>query len=265
MKNKGFLIFSILVIICLGVSMGSVFANEDANFTDNLTVKSNSDSMNNIKLNENDISLDEQQHFEKSLKSDEILSISKNQSNLSSDYPIEDYQQEITINSENYKVWNSKDYLDVEIEYDVGKVYYEVYDKNNYLIHYEESTDASFYYQFKPNSYIFKECPDGVYTCKLYTNTEFINYQYVHETEITWKVVKKTNKPKTNKVNPNHHAKYIKVGKYKVKVWSDDSLNTKKNKVIKYLNKHVKKGHTFKIKVYKFKFVGEFHLLKNNY
>ena len=50
-----------------------------------------------------------------------------------------------------------------------------------------------------------------------------------------------------------HYTKYIKVGKYKIPVWSDDSLNTQKNKVIKYLNKHVKKAHTLKKHGYKFK------------
>ena len=254
MKNKGVLILLILVIFCVGVSMGSVFAIEDANFTDALTVNSNSEPISNIKLNDNDCnSLDEQQCVEKSLYSNEILSISENQTNLSSDYSTYDYQQEITIISNNYKVWNSDDYLEVELKYDSDNVYYEIYDEDNYLIYSEESMKTYPNYQFEQNSNIFNELPDGVYTCKLYTNTEYKNYRYIYGTEITWNVVKKTNKPKTTKVNPNHYVKYIKVGKYKIKVWSDDSLNTKKNKVIKFLNKHVKKGHIFKIKGYKFK------------
>ena len=47
--------------------------------------------------------------------------------------------------------------------------------------------------------------------------------------------------------------KYIKVGKYKVPVWSDDSLKVKKHKVLKYLKKHVKKGKTYKFNGFKFK------------
>ena len=51
----------------------------------------------------------------------------------------------------------------------------------------------------------------------------------------------------------SHYAKYVKVGKYKIKIWSDDSFDVEKYKVRKYLKSHVKKAHKFKVHGYKFK------------
>lgn len=107
------------------------------------------------------------------------------------------------------------------------------------------------------NYNIFKNLSDDSYTCSLTSSDEKYSFGLMKGTTFTWKVlVDRTIKntpasPTTTKAN--HYTKYIKVGIYKIPVWSDDSLNTQKNKVIKYLKTHVKKGHTFKIHGYKFR------------
>lgn len=108
------------------------------------------------------------------------------------------------------------------------------------------------------NYHIFKNLSDDSYTCSLTSDDETYSFGLIKGTTFIWKVlvdrtIKNTPTKSSTNTKANHFAKYIKVGKYKVKVWSDDSKNTQKNKVIKYLKKHVKKGHTFKIHGYKFK------------
>lgn len=103
------------------------------------------------------------------------------------------------------------------------------------------------------NYKIFKNLSDDTYTCSLTSYDERYTFGLIKGTTFTWKVLVDRTIKNTPTKTANHYVKYIKVGKYKIKVWSDDSKNTQKNKVIKYLKKHVKKGHTFKKHGYKFK------------
>ena len=52
MRNRGLLILLILVIFCIWLSTGSVFASEDANSTDNLAMTNNSDSIDKLRVME---------------------------------------------------------------------------------------------------------------------------------------------------------------------------------------------------------------------
>ena len=247
MKNRGFLIFLILVIFCMGVSIGSASANE---LDSNLTFSDNS-SFNQVFNDDIDVNSPINQTEDDEICNSEDVKFEEKSDVLSYSYP--NYiQQKITILTKNYNSWNNHENLEVETDVS-DTIYYEIYDDEGEIVYSQEQHVISNDY-FSSNYDIFKNLPNGNYVCKLYSEDFYDGYSNIIGTEKTWNVVKTTIKPNTaTKIKSNHHAKYIKVGKYKVKVWSDDSLNTKKNKVIKYLNKHVKKAHTFKIKGYKFK------------
>lgn len=246
MKNKGFLILLILVIFCMGVSIESASANE---LDSNLTFSDNS-SLNQVYNDYINVNCPINQTKDDGICNSEDVKFEEKSDVLSYSYP--NYiQQKITILTKNYNSWNNKENLEVETN-GPDTIYYEIYDDEGEIVYSHEQYVISDDY-FSSNYDIFKNLPNGNYVCKLYSEDFYNGYDNIIGTEKTWNVVKTTIKPKTTKSKSDHHAKYIKVGKYKVKVWSDDSLNTKKNKVIKYLNKHVKKAHTFKIKGYKFK------------
>ena len=251
MKNKGFLIFLILVIFCAGVTIGSVSAT-------NLDTNSSFSDDNNT--------------FETTTQNECILSSEDNHDSLQvNKNPL---QQEITITSKNRYDYNYTGRLWIDLSQVTNSIYYEVTDENGNEVHYEHLTHyiyAKGTCSFSSNHDIFRDLPDGTYHCKITVPDYKSEGISVLGTSYEWDVVKYTDsymdsyadedyqisepvkKPKTTTVKKSRPVKYIKVGKYKIKVWADDSLNTRKNKVIKYLNKHVKKPHTFKIKGYKFK------------
>ena len=144
---------------------------------------------------------------------------------------------------------------------------YAVFNSNHKLIYhsYNSNVHNEETLLLKPNYKIFKDLPNGNYICALGWCDEEDYDLFMDSLDITWNVTKTKSKTSTSKTESKtstsktkvtskskHYIKYIKVGKYKVKVWSDDNLNTQKNKVIKYLKSHVKKGHTLKVKGYKF-------------
>ena len=79
MRNKGFLILLILVIFCIGVSTGSVFASDDANSTDNLAITNNSYSINKLRVIEDVNSMDNLSKIDE-LNLNNKLSLSENES-----------------------------------------------------------------------------------------------------------------------------------------------------------------------------------------
>ena len=284
MKNRGFLILLILVIFCMGVSIGSASANEN-DF--------------NITNSENDAVINFQNEYcinQNNSGNEECSNQQFNEFNIiMSDGEIPTYYEEITIVSKDYTKYDNYNPLEFKLKYPQTSIKYTICDEKNNVVYrytFNNYMNANTTYSLDKNYSMFKDLNPGTYTCKLLVNGGEVyappdHYKLVG-VEFSWTVVNpaktkevydienddgeyeiidseitsQTNskssinskpKTKTTTVKKSRPVKYIKVGKYKIKVWADDSLNTRKNKVIKYLNKHVKKPHTFKIKGYKFK------------
>ena len=147
------------------------------------------------------------------------------------------------------------------------KITYIIKNSKNVEVYRVSNTAENAVCTFDSNYNIFNTLPEGTYSCELSVNNCAVTgIGYYSGNTFKWNILVDNSitftpsqpSPSTPSSyapihNTKHYAKYVKVGKYKIKVWSDDSLNTQKYKVRKYLKSHVKKAHTFKIHGYKFK------------
>jgi len=250
MFNKKWKILILLAIFCIAITISSVSANED-------------DS--NLTSDESHLDIQKQELNTLEINSDNNDLISEHDEDVYSSNPIDANETKyLKIMTNDYKTYDNAQNFTVQLNPPASNVYYKIYDSKHdlkYEFHeYIPYNNKQIMVNFQSNLQLFKNLPDGNYICFLSTGNYLGYDSALTFADLTWNVTKITPKKiststRTTSVatKSNHHAKYIKVGKYKVKVWSDDSKNTQKNKVIKYLKKHVKKGHTFKKHGYRFK------------
>ncbi len=143
---------------------------------------------------------------------------------------------------------------------------YTIVDSNNVeVFKTTKDADGNGVCNFNSNYNIFNGLSEGMYKCKLsvrscivtgigYFTGNTLEWDVLVDDSVTFTPPKpSTPTKKSTSTKTSHYVRYVKIGKYKVKVWSDDSLNAQKSKVRVFLKYHVKKAHKFKVHGYKFK------------